>query len=762
MTPENQDPPQAAITEALLEQYAAQRTSSLLEENRQLQQQVQQLLEQADMLRESDEPYRMLFEQSAAGFLLANIEGRFLNVNEKLCEMLGFSREQLLKKTWIDITHPDHLARSIAGCDRMLSGLVSTHINDKQYVRQDGSALWAHLTVSLVRSPDGRPKYFIAVIEDITERKSAQERLAMSEQRLQSIIDHTTAVIYVKDPSGRYELINRRFEELFHITNQEISGRTDFDVFPHEISQTFRVNDLRVLQTQLPLELEEIVPQDDGLHTYLSVKVPIIDASGMSIALCGISTDITDRKQSEAQLRQAKDFAEQASSAKSRFLANVSHEIRTPIMAILGAAEVIRGGELAADQVHDHGEVILRSGHHLLSLVDDLLDQSQIGADRLDVVRDSCCLPEIMADVYAVTVPLLKQHVDLQILYEKSVPETITTDRTRLTQAVINLVHNAIKFTSRGHVQVKVNLEHVEQSPFLTIGVEDTGEGIAHTDLNRIFEPFTQLGTSNQNPSSGIGLGLPLARWIAQRLGGTLEVRSTLGEGSVFMLRIPVGPLAPHDWITPEEAGQWWRLHRKTSPSQPMTLCGTVLLAEDSDDVRRLLTYALEKAGATVVAVPDGRSALESARQHPFDLILLDIRMPEMNGLEAARAIRLAGYSGPLIALTASTTRTQHELTLEAGFDDLWPKPISLEHLVEFASAFLPSAPASRDQSGTDLKDRLETIRTEFAHGLPRKIGRLRAALIDGNLDAAGEILHQLAGSGGIVGFIQEVWIHGF
>jgi PAS domain S-box-containing protein len=747
------------MTVEQLEQRVLERTTALLDSNQQLRREIQRLTDREAALRESEEQFHVIFEQSAAGCVHMGLDGTIMNINPRICELFGYTRDQLLTKRWADLTHPEDLARNSEKAEQMLeqmlSGEISSYSTEKRYLRRDGSTLWVDLTTSLIRAANGQPKYFASVIVDISQRKHAEELLHKNEERLQSILDHTTAVIYIKEPGGCYELINRRFEELFHITNQQIAGRTDFEVFPHEWAQKFRANDLRVLETRLPWELEEVVLQDDGLHTYVSVKVPILDATGRAIAICGISTDITERKRAESAIHQAMESAEQASSAKSRFLANISHEIRTPIMAILGAAELIRGGELAGDQVHHHGDVILRSGRHLLSLVDDLLDQSRIDSGRLDVVRDSCCLPEIMADVYAVTVPFLKHQVDLQIIYEKSVPEFINTDRTRLTQALINLVHNAIKFTSRGHVHVKVSLEHVENSPFLTICVEDTGQGIAHTDLNRIFEPFTQLGNGNQNPPSGMGLGLPLARWIAQRLGGSLDVRSTPGEGSVFTLRVPVGPLVSQEWITPDEAEQWWRVHRKKSPTPSMTLCGTVLLADDSEDIQRLLAYALKKAGATVVAVSDGRSALDAARQRHFDLILLDIRMPEMNGWEAAKAIRLAGYSGPLIALTASTTKTQQDLTLEAGFDDLWPKPISLEHLVELASAFLPSSPAPKEPGGDELKDRLESVRREFALGLPQRMDRLQRALENGDTDATGEILHQLLGSSGIVGFMD-------
>ncbi len=701
------------------------------------------------------ELYRAMYEQAAVGLAHVGIDGKFLKVNPHLCELFQYPPEEMLRKSWADLTHPSDLSRNSEHFQKMLSGEHPTYFTQKRYIRRDGQTFWADLSSVLVRAPDGQPKYFVTVIVDISQRKHAEELLSRSEQRLQSILDHTTAVIYVKDVNGRYELANRRYAELFHISNSQVRGRTDFEIFPADLAQKLRANDRQVLETRLPLELEETVPHDDGLHTYISVKVPILDASGQPVAVCGISTDITDRKRAEEQMIQAKEAAEQASKAKSRFLANISHEIRTPIMAILGAAEIIRGGGLNPDQINDHGEVVLRSGRHLLSLVDDLLDQSRIEAGRMQVTRALCSLPEIMADVYAVTAPLIRNPIDYQFIYENNVPEQITTDRKRLTQAVINLVHNAIKFTIRGHVHVKVNVEIIERSPFLTVLVEDTGEGIAHTDLNRIFEPFTQLSGGSEMLPSGMGLGLPLARWIAHRLGGGLKVRSEPGAGSTFCLRIPVGPIGEAPWITPDAARTWWHAHCEMSPNSQLTLRGSVLLAEDSDEVRGLLKFALERAGVSVDTVANGFLAIEAVKTTSYDLILLDLRMPQIDGMQAARAIRELNYTGPLIALTASTTQTQRDRILAAGFDDLWPKPISLEHLVQLASAYLDSTPPAENRPPGAVTHRLSEVRADFAQGLPDRMERLHSAMKDADLETVKEVLHQLIGSSGTIGFMD-------
>lgn len=718
------------------------------EVNRQLRKQVAQLEMELARLRLSEEQYRMIFERAGSGFAHVELDGRFINVNEELCRMLGYSRDELLTRTWTSITHPDHLPSNLAGNERMKSGEIGTYSVDKRYIRKDGQSIWAHLTVSLIRDAEGEPKYFVSVMEDITERKREQELLHQSRQRLQSILDHTTAVIYMKDLAGRYELINRRYEELFHVTHQQIIGKTDFEIFPLEQATKLRENDARVVQGGVPLELEEEVSQDDGIHTYISIKVPLHDELGNPVGICGISTDITERKQWEADLLAAKECAEEANLAKSRFLANVSHEIRTPIMAILAGAEVISSGGVPGGGTREHGEVILRSGRHLLSLVNDLLDQSLIEAGRLDVVRETCNLIDIVDDVRAVSQPLVGKGVEFRVRFETDLPRLILTDRKRLTQTIINLVHNAIKFTQFGHIQLDFSIGMDKEMPWLLVRVKDTGKGISAENLSRIFEPFTQLETGLSRPRSGIGLGLALARHIAERLGGTLDVQSQPGKGSEFRLRVPVGPISTHDWISPHEAAVWPKVEGRSSLITGLK--GHVLFAEDADDVRRLVSDALRRAGAVVTAVEDGMLAVRAARSTQFDLILLDIRMPGLDGFEAASAIRAMGYAGPMIALTASTTLSEKGRILAAGFDDLWPKPISLETIVERSSDYLETTEV---RNSTFHQNSLADVKSEYAAKLADVCRRLKKAVRVRNNTEVREILHQLLGTSGVLGF---------
>ncbi|MGB2985341.1 MAG: PAS domain S-box protein [Phycisphaerae bacterium] len=470
------------------------------------------------------------------------------------------------------------------------------------------------------------------------------------------------------------------------------------------------------------------------------------------------------RGRAEERLRQAKEAAEAANRAKSAFLANTSHEVRTPLTAMLGAAESL-ASTAGSPPEPERVDMILRNGRHLLTLIDDLLDLSRAEAGKLEVKRVDCSLLDVMADVQAVAQPLHdRETVDFRILYDTAIPARIHTDSTRLKQAVINLIGNALKFTQTGHVWVCIGVDRDRAEPRLTIAVEDTGVGIPAGDTERIFETFTQIGPGAPGISGGVGLGLPLTRWIAEQLGGTVEVTSVENRGSTFTLRVATGPLEDVVWITPDETSV---PPKPTAEFKGVTdkprLCGHVLLAEDYADTRKLIEQALISSGATVTAVDNGEDALKAAQAQSFDLILMDVRMPGMDGISATAELRRRGCLTPIIALTASTTRDDRDRIIVAGFDDLWSKPISLEHLIEAAAAYLATEP-DRDgntDTGRPLHStvpasnpRLAAAVAAFIGRLPSRLAAVKAAMAAGSLDKAREVLHQLIGSGGVHGFM--------
>ena len=296
------------------------------------------------------------------------------------------------------------------------------------------------------------------------------------------------------------------------------------------------------------------------------------------------------------------------------------------------------------------------------------------------------------------------------------------------------------------------------------IAVEDPGFGIPAEALDRVFDAFAQVEQGSSIVRGGVGLGLPIAKWIAEQLGGALEVTSTEGRGSTFTLRVAIGPLDDAEWVTPGKtmAPAPPSARQRRGGARPR-LKGKILLAEDFRDVRDLISHALVQAGADVKAVDDGEKAVKAASEQQFDLILMDVRMAGMDGATATAELRRRGCPTPIIALTASTTNTEHERILEAGFDNLWAKPISLEQLLERTADYLEAIPcdATADEDTSALDSTLETENPrlaaavgEFVRNLPARLHKLEAAVGAGDLQHARELLHQLVGVAGIVGYL--------
>ncbi len=472
------------------------------------------------------------------------------------------------------------------------------------------------------------------------------------------------------------------------------------------------------------------------------------------------------RERAEERLRHALEDAEAASRAKSVFLANMSHEIRTPITAMLAATELL------ADQMDDyteppvHLDMISANGRHLLALIDDLLDLSRTEAGKLEVRRAPCFLLDVVSDVQAVT-ELLHQReaVDFRILFETPIPTEIYTDPTRLKQAIINLISNALKFTEVGYVRVRVAVHRDLPEPSLHIAVEDSGVGIPGEEIENIFQTFAQIEPGPSGIFGGVGLGLPLAKWIAEQLGGSVDVTSHEGRGSTFTLRVAANPPENTEWFTPEDLTIPVRPRLRTGGSRRKgVLSGYILLAEDFPDTRRLIEEALNGCGATVVAVGNGEDAVKAALGRSFDLILMDIRMPGMDGLAATAELRRQGCMTPIVALTASTSGRDREQILKAGFDDFWKKPIPLDLLVESVATYIGTEQAkptmsARDESASCISEatqkRLAVVRAEFVGNLPQRLARITSAVETRDMLEAREALHQLFGAGGIHGFMS-------
>ncbi|MBL8829635.1 MAG: PAS domain S-box protein [Planctomycetaceae bacterium] len=493
---------------------------------------------------------------------------------------------------------------------------------------------------------------------------------------------------------GIIERFNKAAEKTFGYSAEEAIGQLITILIPAPFAQQHDESLKRYLLTGekriIGRGREAIALRKNGEMFPVDLAVSEVSLGARRL-FTGIVRDITERKRHEAELEQAKAAADIASLTKGEFLANMSHEIRTPMTAILGYLDLIVDDVDDRDTVLEHVSVIRRNADHLLRVLNDILDLSKIEAGKVTADIARCSPIEIVEDVQKLfAARATEKHLTLKIEYQTPVPQWIYTDATRLRQVLMNLLGNALKFTDQGGVTIAVSLLPAgsHNSPKLQITVRDTGIGISPSDLERVFDPFTQADMTMRRRFGGTGLGLTISRRIAHLLGGDLTASSKSGQGSAFEVTIAAGPIDDVLLIHPYDGATKVAARNTTPPKSSADLKGLrILLAEDCLDSQRLVAFLLRKAGAEVVVVDNGMLAFEAAtiardRQKSFDVILMDMHMPVKDGYTATAELRRVAYTGPVIALTAHAMTGDRERCLAAGCDDYLTKPVDKARLI--------------------------------------------------------------------------------
>lgn len=427
----------------------------------------------------------------------------------------------------------------------------------------------------------------------------------------------------------------------------------------------------------------------EQLHDERGKQIDVYRGSRELLALGDALNHASRQLFEEAALVKARERAESASQAKSEFLANMSHEIRTPLSAIIGFGEILLDTRTAPTERDGAVHSIVRNGLHLQQIINDILDHSKIEANRLDVERIDVDPFAIFADIRSIIVPQAKaKGLTFEIEYAMPLPAHVATDPLRLKQILINLCNNAIKFTHHGGVRLRVEYPAPRKFQFKVV---DTGIGLTSEQIAHLFRPFAQADSSTTRKYGGTGLGLVISLRLAEMLGGTIIVASEPGQGSSFTVTIDAGPVSPADLLYQVPAAS-------TNAPGPdvsgMRLRGRVLLAEDTPELQQLFRKHIASTGADVLIVENGQRAVEEARKQDFDLILMDMQMPIMGGLEAVTILRASGYTAPIAALTADAMKEDQDRCIAAGCDAFLAKPVQRSVLVAMMSCYLPRVTA--------------------------------------------------------------------
>ncbi len=472
------------------------------------------------------------------------------------------------------------------------------------------------------------------------------------------------------------------------------------------------------------------------------------------------SNDSHERlREQTVQLEEARRAAEAASLTKSEFLANMSHEIRTPMTAIQGFSDLLLDPDISSSERLNHIQTIRRNSDHLLTIINDILDLSKIEAGKMSVENIVCSPSQIVVEVASLMrVRAIEKKIDFEVQFQTPIPESIHSDPTRIRQILLNLVSNAIKFTESGGVRLLARCDDDDGlCPKLTLEVVDSGIGLSGEQVSKLFQPFTQANASTTRRFGGSGLGLAICQRMAHMLGGEIAVKSEPGRGSSFSFSIETGSIEGvhlvHDLREACVAAP-------AGASVPALSGGRILLAEDGIDNQRLISNHLRKAGVTVVTAENGRIAVEAALAaeaagEPFDLILMDMQMPELDGYGATAKLRTKGYRRPIVALTAHAMAGDRERCLTAGCDDYLTKPIDRVKLLSTVAQHLANGvapPAPLISSYADDPDMKEIV-VMFVDELPGRVSAIRAAGDSDDRIKLSQLAHMLKGAAGGYGF---------
>jgi PAS domain S-box-containing protein len=658
-----------------------------------------------ETLRQSEERWRGTFENAAIGMAHVGLDGRWLTANQAICNITGYSFDELAGMTFAQITHPDDLNADLAQVARILSGEISTYSMEKRYLRKDGAPVWTNLTVSLARDRHGRPLHFISAIEDITQRKAASETSERRQRFVERLTHVMPSVLYVLNLPDRSPVwANRHVGAAIGYTDAEIAAMggefhsramhpDDFAALPSQLEKLARLRDGEVLEWE-----HRLLRRDGEWRWFLNRETPFSrDPDGSVREIIGTATDITERRRIEMALKVAKEESEAANRSKDRFLAVLSHELRTPLAPILMTAAELHGDPRLPMDVRDHLGMIERNVALEARLIDDLLDHTRIVTGKLTMRTELCdahSLLRLVVDMVRAEAEAKEIRIELDLSASRN---HLIGDPARLQQVFWNLIRNGVKFSNPGDT---VRVRCFDIPPRITAGGElnlcveviDHGIGFEPAAAERIFHPFEQIHQSASY--GGLGLGLAIARAIVEIHGGAIRAESPgAGMGARFTVELHAAERSATECGT--IANGHLPAHTDDgAPEIPLRL----LIVEDHEPTMRVLTRLLNRAGHSTITAMNLAEARAAASSQHFDLVISDLGLPDGTGVDLMSHLH-SSYGLRGIALSGYGTDDDLRRSEAAGFVAHLVKPVDFNDLKlalrQFVTVARPGDPAA-------------------------------------------------------------------
>ncbi len=712
--------------------------------------------------------YRNLIENAGIVMYTTTIDGYITFATGKAFQLTDYNIEELIGMHFSEIIDIEWLQIAQEKYRRQVEKNIDETFLEFAIRTKYGDLKWVEQTAVLLTENDV-PVGFQCVIKDITEKKEMEEvvrkyevALVQNQERLQSILDNATSLIYLKDLDGRYLLINKQFKEVLNVTESMVIGKTDFDFTAEEQAKRYKETDEKVIKTCKPLETEEIIEMEDGNHTMLIIKFPLINAQNKLYGISGIATDITERVMQREELIEAKKVAEDAKTLQEQFLANMSHEIRTPMNGIQGMTDLLLDTTLSERQ-HDFAKTIKRSADNLVVIINDILDFTKIKAGKLTIEKIDFDLAEVVENITAVfSHRIMAKRLTFSFDVDKNIPSVLKGDPYRLNQILINLIGNAVKFTHEGGIAVKISMqEKNDLGVILNFSVSDTGIGIENEKIDEMFECFTQASVETSRKYGGSGLGLAITKQLLELQKGNISVESELKKGTTFHFSIPFNYSKNNNKL--------FFGGKKLKDYAGFLNNKKFLVAEDNMVNQKVITNVLQKAGCTADIANNGLEAINFLKTHSdYDAIIMDLQMPEMDGYAATKYIRnVMKISIPIMAMTASALKGEKSKCIEIGMNDYLTKPFDFSMFYERVSRLLdhqssieteiPEEISSMDLfdlsmlEEMDDSDYLSEILDIFLNNTPVELKQMQEELVQGRFDEVYKIAHKLKSSTGLL-----------